>query len=254
VLNLTAAATLLNDHNFFFYVRSGSIQINPNGAELINGVADIVFTAGAWGWVFCDGTGFTVMSNANLPAEVIFTSNIADESVTYAKLSPALATDLPTVTIVAEDNLFILDASDANLPKKGLASDIAVPAGAIVDFARTTAPSGYLALPVSPSNVSRTTYARLFAAIGITWGAGDGSTTFGLPYCPENYAMLAANGNVGAVTTGDVKAHTHTAQGQVAGALYGQDTGYQIGAVNTGSTGGAANLAAGVKVLKCIKL
>jgi microcystin-dependent protein len=29
--------------------------------------------------------------------------------------------------------------------------------------------------------VSRTTYAALFDAVGTTWGAGDGSTTFGLP-------------------------------------------------------------------------
>ena len=29
--------------------------------------------------------------------------------------------------------------------------------------------------------VSRTTYATLFAAIGTTYGAGDGSTTFNLP-------------------------------------------------------------------------
>lgn len=32
------------------------------------------------------------------------------------------------------------------------------------------------------SAVSRTTYADLFAAIGTTYGAGDGSTTFNLPY------------------------------------------------------------------------
>jgi hypothetical protein len=31
------------------------------------------------------------------------------------------------------------------------------------------------------SNVSRGTYAQLFRAIGITYGAGDGSTTFTLP-------------------------------------------------------------------------
>jgi microcystin-dependent protein len=43
----------------------------------------------------------------------------------------------------------------------------------------TTAPTGYLV--EDGSAVSRTTYANLFAAIGTTYGAGDGSTTFNLP-------------------------------------------------------------------------
>lgn len=45
--------------------------------------------------------------------------------------------------------------------------------------ARTTAPDGWLA--ADGSAVSRTTYADLFAAIGTTHGAGNGSTTFNLP-------------------------------------------------------------------------
>lgn len=42
-----------------------------------------------------------------------------------------------------------------------------------------TAPTGWLIC--DGSAVSRTTYADLFAVIGTTYGAGDGSTTFGLP-------------------------------------------------------------------------
>jgi len=43
----------------------------------------------------------------------------------------------------------------------------------------STAPSGYLL--EDGSVVSRTIYSDLFAAIGTTYGVGDGSTTFGLP-------------------------------------------------------------------------
>ncbi len=43
----------------------------------------------------------------------------------------------------------------------------------------SSAPSGYLA--EDGSAVSRATYSALFAAIGTTYGAGDGSTTFNLP-------------------------------------------------------------------------
>ena len=43
----------------------------------------------------------------------------------------------------------------------------------------TGAPRGWLLC--DGSAVSRTEYATLYAAIGDTWGAGDGSTTFNLP-------------------------------------------------------------------------
>ena len=54
-----------------------------------------------------------------------------------------------------------------------------IPAGLILPFGNTTAPTGYLAC--DGSAVSRTTYATLFAAIGTTWGAGNGSSTFNVP-------------------------------------------------------------------------
>ena len=43
--------------------------------------------------------------------------------------------------------------------------------------------------------ISRTTYAELFAKIGTTHGAGDGSTTFNLPDF-RNKTMWGANGNL----------------------------------------------------------
>lgn len=53
------------------------------------------------------------------------------------------------------------------------------PPGMVAYFARNTAPSGWL--KANGAAVSRTTYAALFAAIGTTFGTGDGSTTFNLP-------------------------------------------------------------------------
>jgi RHS repeat-associated protein len=58
-------------------------------------------------------------------------------------------------------------------------SAAALPSGALVAFAGAATPPGYLA--ADGSNVSRTSYADLFAATGTTYGAGDGSTTFALP-------------------------------------------------------------------------
>lgn len=54
-----------------------------------------------------------------------------------------------------------------------------VPAGTVITFASSTAPAGYL--KANGALISRTTYAALFAIIGTTFGAGDGSTTFALP-------------------------------------------------------------------------
>lgn len=51
--------------------------------------------------------------------------------------------------------------------------------GTVKDFAGSTAPAGWLLC--YGQNVSRSTYAELFATIGTTYGAGDGSTTFALP-------------------------------------------------------------------------
>lgn len=129
--------------------------------------------------------------------------------------------------------------------------------GEIITFAGATPPDGYLACPTAPTNISRANYPDLFAAIGTAWGNGDGATTFGMPWFPADYALLQANANVGTQSAGAVMAHTHTvptwngAIGSPGVNLQGQ------AAVNTttttSSTGGSANLAAGSRVLMCVK-
>jgi microcystin-dependent protein len=52
-------------------------------------------------------------------------------------------------------------------------------AGTVIYYAANTAPTGYL--KANGALVSRSTYSALFSAIGTTFGAGDGSTTFALP-------------------------------------------------------------------------
>lgn len=57
--------------------------------------------------------------------------------------------------------------------------DDGLPVGTSLEGYWTTAPPGFLL--EDGSAVSRTTYASLFAVIGTTFGAGNGSTTFNLP-------------------------------------------------------------------------
>lgn len=56
---------------------------------------------------------------------------------------------------------------------------LATPTGAVEAYAGATAPAGWLLC--NGQAVSRTTYAALFALVGTTYGAGNGSTTFNVP-------------------------------------------------------------------------
>jgi microcystin-dependent protein len=95
-------------------------------------------------------------------------------------------------------------------------------------------PSGWLLC--DGSAVSRTTYAALFAAIGTTYGAGNGSTTFNVP-------DLRGRTPVGADPTGVNLPDNHPALGATGGAetqtLTPAESGQKAVSTNTGfSTGG----------------
>jgi microcystin-dependent protein len=86
--------------------------------------------------------------------------------------------------------------------------------------AAATLPSGWL--KCEGQEVSRTTYAALFAAIGTSYGVGNGSTTFNLPNYIERVPMgPGATNKLGAklgastvaLTIGQLPSHTHTAPG-----------------------------------------
>jgi hypothetical protein len=68
-----------------------------------------------------------------------------------------------------------------------------LPAGSLVDFAGTFAPSGWIMC--DGSAISRATYSTLFLAIGIAYGSGDGSATFNLPDFRGRFARF--NDNMG---------------------------------------------------------
>jgi microcystin-dependent protein len=74
------------------------------------------------------------------------------------------------------------------------------PVGTVITNGQSTPPPGYL--PANGALVSRTKYAALFAALGSTYGAGDGSTTFGLPNLSGIFASFAGGQTVGAFTYG----------------------------------------------------
>jgi len=103
-----------------------------------------------------------------------------------------------------------------------------LPAGTVQAFAGTTAPTGWVLC--EGALISRTTFSRLFAIIGTSYGSGDGSTTFALPdfrgQFLRGHASTSANDpdrasrtasgsggatgdNVGSAQAGGNAAHTH---------------------------------------------
>jgi len=64
-------------------------------------------------------------------------------------------------------------------PLSNEASNVIIPVGTILPFAGATVPFGFLLC--DGSDVSRASYPLLFTALGTSWGAGDGSSSFSLP-------------------------------------------------------------------------
>ena len=92
---------------------------------------------------------------------------------------------------------------------------LTAPAGSISAFAGLTAPAGYLLC--DGSQVSRATYADLYAVVGDTFGAGDGTTTFNLPDLRGEFIRGFDDGRgadagrvFGSFQADEIKSHAHT--------------------------------------------
>ena len=86
--------------------------------------------------------------------------------------------------------------------------------GSVVWVASSSAPTGYL--KANGAAVSRTTYANLFAIIGTSFGAGDGSTTFNIPDLRGEFIRgwddsrgVDTGRSFGTSQTDDFKEHEH---------------------------------------------
>jgi microcystin-dependent protein len=106
--------------------------------------------------------------------------------------------------------------SGANLT--GLAGG--TPAGVVAPFAGSSAPSGWLLC--SGGTANRTTFAALFAIIGTTYGAGDGSTTFGLPDLRGR--TVAGVDNMGGTAANRLTSGGSGISGTILGAAGGAET------------------------------
>lgn len=101
--------------------------------------------------------------------------------------------------------------------------------GEVVPYAGAVAPDGWLF--ANGLDVSRDTYATLFALIGTTYGPGDASTTFNLPnFCGRVPTGKADMGGA------SVQGITTNPNAQTLGALMGSEGAY-VNAQNLGAGG-----------------
>lgn len=164
------------------------------------------------------GTNFTAgaIETTSLGNGAVTEPKIANNAVTLAKLATAVANAL-------------------------------CPAGTITAYGGSAAPSGWLLC--DGSNVSRTTYADLFAILGTSYGSGDGTTTFGLPNLKgrvpvgrdstqTEFDTLGETGGAKThtLTTSEMPSHNHTTSSRSWTQSSGSATISDTGHAHTGTT------------------
>lgn len=90
-------------------------------------------------------------------------------------------TEAKAADVMADLNA-ILTQVNGKLDLENLAESLKnalIPTASVIGTARSSAPTGFLLC--QGQEVSRTTFSVLFAAIGTTYGAGNGTTTFNVP-------------------------------------------------------------------------
>ena len=158
----------------------------------------------------------------------------------------------------------VVNNNDDTAIKSGALITQAAPPGLFGGFLMSTPPTGWL--KANGAAVSRTAYAALFAAIGTTWGVGDGSTTFNVPDLRGEFlrgwddARGVDAGRVFAAAQGHLLAsHNHTYNGIIgnsSGATVtniGPGSSWSITGFASGSAGGAETRPRNQTALACIK-
>jgi phage-related tail fiber protein len=155
------------------------------------------------------------------------------DRLTIATLAQAQAGTLGTVLMSPESTTQAIDAlrplaalataaqglrADSALQPggdgSGLTGIAGTPTGAVLWFAASAAPAGFL--KANGAAVSRATYSNLFAVIGVAFGVGNGSTTFNVPELRGEFIRgwddaRGVDGSrvFGSAQTDEFEAHTH---------------------------------------------
>lgn len=148
---------------------SGNVPGVARSALVNKASRQAAFVASMIGQFIVDKTSLDVLDNGDVAA-------LLNNFIAALSASPAF-TGTPTAPTPTAGNSTTRIATTAFV--QNAVQGVAIAPGFVLPFAASTPPSGWLR--ANGAAVSRTTYAALFAAIGTTYGAGDGSTTFNLP-------------------------------------------------------------------------
>jgi microcystin-dependent protein len=199
------------------------VQNNTTGGQSI-----VVKTSGGTGVTIPNGKSATVyVDGTNVVSQI---THIPD--LTLATALPVASGGTGAATLAANNVLLGNGTSAVQEVAPGSSGNIltsdgttwvssgaapAVLTGSLLMWATGVAPSGYLLC--DGTAVSRSTYAALYAVVGDTFGAGDGSTTFNLPDYRDRMPVGAGTTYSAADTGGSADAivvsHTHTATSSV---------------------------------------
>lgn len=163
----------------------------------------------------------TLLDSTNIQSGGIVGSNIAANTVSKANL----AADVVDGATLDKDGTGAMIVRDAGVSLAKLSAAVAAalcPAGGVVMYAGASAPTGWLMC--DGTAVSRSTYAGLYTAIGISHGQGNGSTTFNLPDYRGRFIRGTDNMGSGAASR-DPDTLTRTAMAT------GGNTGNNVGSI-----------------------
>lgn len=189
---------------------------------------------------------------------------VGDLDTELSNLSASLGTVYEFDVGTSANNIVQLDG-DGKLPAvdgSNLTNVSALPVGAIVAVPYSAVDTNFL--ECNGQAVSRDTYSALFAKLGTTYGAGNGTTTFNIPDYRGEFLRGWDNGRgvdsgrtIGSSQSDQFKAHTHTET------KYNFQTGDQNGGIGirsaspstqaTGSTGGSETRPRNLAVMYQIK-
>lgn len=179
------------------YLKADEFGINTSGSG--NGVASITYSSSGRK-ITQNLTTFTTPSdlataNDILKSQAVGSISVSGRTVTYKNVNGQNLGSFQTQdTRYSAGTGLSLNGTTFSVSQELI--DKVLPIGSYIQFSGSQAPAGFLVC--NGSAVSRTTYSRLFAVIGTTYGSGNGSTTFNLPNLIDRFLQ-------GSSTSGTVK-------------------------------------------------
>ena len=211
-------------------------------------------------------TDLTVSGKSTLG--VTTTTSLSAQNLSVSGVSTLGTVQISSGIVTATSGITTYYGDGSNLQINGTslsdAISSSVPAGTIISYASTIAPTGYL--KCNGAAISRTSYNSLFSGIGTIFGNGDGTTTFNVPDLRGEFIRGWVDDKVGIDTQttfgrsqGDsFRSHTHTynRNNNQNTDHSGTDTvsnNPSFTSAPTGSTGGDETRPRNISFLYCIK-